>query len=61
MLKSVAISGVHLLREGNYLVVRVKFGEEWIEIIREIANTQFDRKVEPSDIVRAYNWHITDG
>jgi hypothetical protein len=49
----VAVSGIHLMRLGDHVVVAVEIGGKWIEVIREWHDGSFSHIVEPDGIRRA--------
>jgi hypothetical protein len=42
---------IQLLRVGDYATVRVEISGEWVEVIRELVDNNFDHTVYPSGIV----------
>lgn len=43
----VPISGIHLVRLGDYVVVKAEIDGKWVEIIREHHDGSFSHIVEP--------------
>jgi hypothetical protein len=46
----VAVTGIHLLRIGDSVIVRVEIDGKWVEVIREQVDGLFSHIVEPSGI-----------
>lgn len=45
-----SLAAIHLVREGNYAVVKIEHNDEWIELIREHIDGPFSHIIEPSGI-----------
>lgn len=50
---TVAVSGIHLFRVGEHVVVSVEINGQWVEVIRERHDGAFSHIVEPSGIRQA--------
>jgi hypothetical protein len=44
----VAVTGIHLLRLGNHVVVNAEIDGKWVEVIREVHDGAFSHIVEPN-------------
>ena len=49
----IAISGIHLARNGDHAIVAIEVEGRWIEVIREFAEGPFSHIVEPEGMRRA--------
>lgn len=47
---SVVVTGIHLFRLGDYVVVRAEVDGKWVEVIRERFDGSFSHIVEPGGI-----------
>lgn len=45
--KPVPVTGIHLVRLGDYVVVRAEIDGEWVDVIREHHDGSFSHIVEP--------------
>ena len=45
--QAVPVTGIHLVRLGDYVVVRAEIDGEWIDVIREHHAGSFSHIVEP--------------
>ncbi len=43
----VPVSGIHLVRIGDYVVVKAEIDGKWVEVIREHHDGSFSHIVEP--------------
>jgi hypothetical protein len=52
--KAVPVTGIHLFRTGEHVVVSVEIGGTWIEVIRERHDGAFSHIIEPAGMYAAY-------
>lgn len=52
MKNTVPISGVHLVKIGEYVIVNVEIDGKWIEVIKEHESGSFSHICEPAGIRR---------
>lgn len=50
VLASIPVEGIWLRREGQYIVVLVERGKEWVEVMREHESGSFSHIIEPEGI-----------
>lgn len=50
---TIAISGIHLMRHGDRVIVAAEIEGRWIEVIRELHESNFGHIVEPGGMRRA--------
>lgn len=53
MKEAVEVTGIHLLRIGDSVIVRAEVDGKWVEVIREHHDGYFSHIVEPGGILRA--------
>lgn len=49
----VIVSGIHLFRTGEHVVVSVEIDGRWVEVIRERNDGSFSHIVEPNGVRKA--------
>lgn len=54
MTDSISITGVHLKRIGEHVIVSVEIGGRWVDVIKEHHDSNFSHIVESLGIRRAY-------
>ena len=55
MSNPVSISGIHLVRVGDWVVVLAELDGQWVEVIREWHDSSFSHIVEPLGIRKCAN------
>ena len=50
MQEPITVSGIQLVRIGDYAIVNVEVDGKWVEVIREHVEGSFSHIVEPSGI-----------
>lgn len=53
----VGVTGIHLLRLGDYVIVNAEIDGRWVEVIREIHDGSFSHIVEPGGMISALLKH----
>lgn len=48
----VPVTGIHLVRLGDYVVVKAEIDGKWVEVIREYHDGSFSHIVEPAGMRR---------
>lgn len=56
----VPISGIHLARIGDYVIVKAEIDGEWVEVIRERHDGWFSHIVEPLGMRRCQADAVVD-
>jgi hypothetical protein len=52
-MKQTGFGPIHLLREGDWVIVRVEYLGKWVEVIRELHSNNFSHIVQPVGILEA--------
>jgi hypothetical protein len=52
-MKQTGFGPIHLLREGDWVIVRVEYLGKWVEVIRELHSNNFSHIIEPLGILEA--------
>lgn len=43
----IAVNGIHLVRHGDYVIVKAEIDGRWVEVIREHYDGSFSHIIEP--------------
>lgn len=53
-LASVGVTGIHLKRIGDYVIVSAEIGGRWVDVINERHDGSFSHIVEPGGMLKAF-------